>query len=197
LSSIQRRLTETLTALDRQLRRRPDDTVLAAQRTATSDQLTEISTRLQALETGTAGTIGKVELRETLPQARQPSQPKTGRNLAAGALVGLGAGIALAWWLNGRAESRVEDSEEISRLLMLPLLARRPAPTGRRRRGARPRPVMLDDPETVEAEAFRFLRNSFSGAIRHSGASVVMVTSATEQEGKSMVGVNLALALAR
>jgi len=197
LTAAQRRLSENLADVQRAQKARPGDVVLAAQRRAIQDQLTGVSTRLQAVETGTGATTGRVQLRETLRPSRQPVQPKTARNVAAGALVGLGLAIALAWWLNGRTESRVQDSEEVSRLLMLPLLARLPVPAARRRRGGVPRPVMLDDPETVEAEAFRFLRNSFSAAVRHTDARVVMVTSATEQEGKSIVTVNLALALAR
>jgi succinoglycan biosynthesis transport protein ExoP len=195
LNSRWNRLRHSVVRAHQQLRANPGDPVLRAERDALTAQLGQLAIRRQQLTVGDDQTAGGVQLRETLPAAGRPAQPGTERNVAAGALLGLFAASGLAWWLNGRSETRVQASGEAERLLGLPLLARLPVPT--RKRGARARPVMLDDPETVEAEAFRFLRTSFAAAARQSNARVIMVTSATEQEGKSIVAANLALALAR
>ena len=190
------RLNDNLDQLDARIRTSPRDTSLVDERTALVDQIRGLTTlRAQLQVSGQDPTAGGVALREPLPPPGSPSQPKTTRNVAAGALLGLLAGFGLAWWLGGRSETQVTTSTEVERALGLPLLARLPIPP--RKGGERVRPVMLDDPETVEAEAFRFLRTSFLAAARSADAQVVMVTSATEQEGKSMVAANLALALAR
>jgi Mrp family chromosome partitioning ATPase/capsular polysaccharide biosynthesis protein len=128
------------------------------------------------------------------PDSASQVAPRTFLNLAAGILLGAVLGVGLAV-LRETLDTRVRSSEEISRTLGIPLLARLPTSSVRRKRGAKL--VMLDDSETVEAETFRFLRTNFSVANLTHGAKTVMITSAIEQEGKSTVTANLALALAR
>ena len=183
-----------LNSIETRLVKRPDDVGLRASESSLLTQLSDISREQTALETGTDSSLGGIKLRETLPAAEKPAQPKPARNMAAGLLAGLLAGVGLAWWRNGRSETRVTNVDEISTLLGLPILARLPIPSRRRSRG---QPVMLEGSETVEAEAFRFLRTSFTNAARQHEAQVVMITSGTEQEGKSVITANLALALAR
>jgi Mrp family chromosome partitioning ATPase/capsular polysaccharide biosynthesis protein len=187
-------LQAQLDKIEGRLKTRPDDLGLRASESAMLGELADLSRERAALETGGDSSRGGVRLREALPAPEQPAQPSTLRNLAAGLLSGLLIGVGLAWWFNGRSETRVTEVDEISSLLGLPILARLPIPSRRRSRG---QPVMLEGSETVEAEAFRFLRTSFVTSTRQHEAKVVMVTSATEQEGKSVVTANLALALAR
>lgn len=133
---------------------------------------------------------------QVVSQATGASQvsPNPTLNAAIGLVLGILLGVGLAV-LRETLDTRVRSTDEIGRVLRLPLLARLPSAAIKRKRGAKL--VMLDDPETVEAEAFRFLRTNFSVANLTHGAKVVMVTSAIEQEGKSTVAANLALALAR
>jgi len=187
-------LQAQLDKVESRLKTRPDDLGLRASESALLSELADLSKERAALETGGDSSLGGIRLREPLPAPEEPAQPSTLRNLAAGLLSGLLIGVSLAWWLNGRSETRVTEVDEISSLLGLPILARLPIPSRRRSRG---QPVMLEGSETVEAEAFRFLRTSFVTSTRQHEAKVVMVTSATEQEGKSVVTANLALALAR
>jgi non-specific protein-tyrosine kinase len=56
---------------------------------------------------------------------------------------------------------------------------------------------MLSDPSSVQSEAFRMLRTNVEFASLGKEAKVIMVTSATEQEGKSTTIANLAVAIAR
>jgi len=60
------------------------------------------------------------------------------------------------------------------------------------------RPVMLRDPRSVVADAYRGLRVRFLHSIKDAGCGkkVIAVTSASPQEGKTSVAVNLAVALA-
>jgi succinoglycan biosynthesis transport protein ExoP len=186
-------LSRQLAAATATLTANPADREAQTRVTTLQSRLDQIVAQQGALNDGQAN--GGVYNRDPLPAATSPAQPETARNMLAGALLGLLIGMGLAWWLNGRSETRITETDEAARLLGLPILARVPVPARQQR--DRLRPVMLDDPETVEAEAFRFLRNSFTAAARRQGAKVVMVTSGTEQEGKSIIAANLALALAR
>ena len=120
--------------------------------------------------------------------------PRTKRNVALGVVLGLmlAAGLVFLW---EALDTRVRATDEIDRLLGLPLVARIPAP---------PRPlqrsntlVMTAEPHSVEAEAYRILRTNFDFFNLQREARVVMVTSAVSQEGKSTTIANLAVALAR
>jgi succinoglycan biosynthesis transport protein ExoP len=121
-------------------------------------------------------------------------QPRPMRSALLAAGLGLVLGIGLAF-LAESLDTKVRTTEEIETRLGRPILARLPI---RSRRGRRKRePVMIADPASTEAEAYRMLRASFEFAHFDSGARSVMVTSAVEDEGKSMTASNLAVALAR
>src|SRR5205085_2685983 len=91
--------------------------------------------------------------------------------------------------------TRVRSTEEIGERLHLPLLARLPEPPKSVR--AENRLVMLNDPSSVQAEAFRMLRTNLEFVNLERGAQTVMVTSAVAGEGKSTTVANLGVALAR
>jgi succinoglycan biosynthesis transport protein ExoP len=123
------------------------------------------------------------------------TQPKTLRNGAIGLVLGLVLGLGLAFLLEA-LETRARTAEEVSaRLGGLPLLGRVPEPPKRLRRAGKL--VMLEEPASVQAEAFRMLRAKLDFVTLDRDVRMIMVTSALQQEGKSTTVANLAIALAR
>jgi Mrp family chromosome partitioning ATPase len=195
-------IERSLMNVDQQLRR--------LQRSATSAERTGragLST-LTAYGAQYSSLINQQQTLESM-QALQPSvasvlreangaaltQPKTIRNAVLGLIFGLVLGLGLAF-LREALETRVRTTEELSaRLGGLPLLARLPRPPKRLRKSHRL--VMLEDPASAQAEAFRMLRANLDFMTLERDARTIIVTSALEQEGKSTTVANLAVAFAR
>jgi polysaccharide biosynthesis transport protein len=92
-------------------------------------------------------------------------------------------------------DTRVRHSDDVSARLGLPLLTRIPIPPRSLRKASSL--GMLDDESGIQTEAYRKLRINLDFANLSIKARTIMVTSATEQEGKSTTVANLAVALAR
>lgn len=124
----------------------------------------------------------------------QKVRPRPLLNGLIAGLLGLGVGLGLAFLVEA-VDTRVRSGEELVERLGLPLLGRIPEPPRRLR--TKGELVMLREPESVEAEAFRMLRTSVDFANLDSDAKVIMVTSAISGEGKSTTVANLAVSYAR
>ena len=121
-------------------------------------------------------------------------QPRPVRNGLLGFFLGLIAGLALAF-LREALDTRVRGAEEIGDRLGLPMLARLPEPPARLRNENKL--SMLEEPDSLQAEAFRVLRTNLDFVNLERRAQIIMVTSALEAEGKSTTVGNLAVAYAR
>jgi tyrosine-protein kinase len=121
-------------------------------------------------------------------------RPATTRNLAMGFGIGLVIGLVLVS-LAEALDTRVRHSDDVSARLGLPLLTRIPIPPRSLRKASSL--GMLSDESGVQTEAYRKLRINLDFANLSIKARTIMVTSATEQEGKSTTVANLAVALAR
>jgi polysaccharide biosynthesis transport protein len=150
------------------------------------DKMTQLRT-LGALKSANASVVRDAG-------AAVQTAPRTKRNVVLGVLLGLFLGVGLAF-LREALDTRVRSAEAIGERLELPLLARLPTPSKRLR--TENRLTMLAEPSGVQAEAFRMLRTNLEFASLGKTAKIVMITSATEQEGKSTTIANLAVALAR
>jgi capsular exopolysaccharide synthesis family protein len=119
--------------------------------------------------------------------------PRTKRDVLLGAALGvlLAIGVAL---LREAIDTRVRRGREISEALGLPVLGRLPKPS-RRARGCSG-PVVLQAPDTADAEAVRMVRAGFLLATRDGASRSILVGSALAGEGKTTTTANLAAALA-
>jgi capsular polysaccharide biosynthesis protein len=99
----QRQLEDQVAALERLLQDEPNNQRLLANRNAKLDQLKELAKGIEAVQGDAARAARRAEaFQETAAIPDEPAQPKPVRNAAIGALLGLIAAAALAWWLNGR-----------------------------------------------------------------------------------------------
>lgn len=121
-------------------------------------------------------------------------QPTTTRNIAAGLIVGLMLGLGLAF-LREAMDGRIRSAEDVTDELGLPILARIPEPP-RKLRSQEELALLVDD-GGVHSEAYRKLRVGFDLANLGTNATLVMVTSSVDQEGKTTTIANLAVALAQ
>src|SRR5581483_10182950 len=118
----------------------------------------------------------------TVVQAAQTSvkvSPKPTRNGILGLFLGLVLGIGLAF-LRETLDTRVRSAQEIADRLDLSLLGRVPEPPKHLR--AADELVMLEEPSSVHAEAFRVLRTNLEFAALGREVHSVIITSAVEQE---------------
>ena len=127
------------------------------------------------------------------PTHAKLEQPKTARNTAVGLAVGIALGLLLALLIDA-LETRVRSAAEASELLGLPLLAALPPPPKAFLNSDNL--LMVEAPQTREAEAYRMLRANLAFSDVEHRAHTIMVCSALAEEGKSTTASNLAVAFA-
>jgi capsular exopolysaccharide synthesis family protein len=142
---------------------------------------------LENLQTSNSRLIRQAENAEKI-------KPQPRHNGTLGLLGGIVLGVCLAF-IAEALDKRVRTAEEIEAALRLPLLARIPEPSRDRRRADEL--VMLTQPSSAEAEAFRVLRTNLQFLNADAHAKVIMVTSSVSREGKSTTVASLAIAMAR
>jgi Mrp family chromosome partitioning ATPase/capsular polysaccharide biosynthesis protein len=120
-------------------------------------------------------------------------QPQPARDAVLGGLAGLVLGIALALVLNG-LDTRVRSAEDAREYLGFPLVGHTPRlPRRFRKTGV----IMLAEPESARADAYRRLHSSLEYASTAARPRALLVTSALAGEGKSTLVANLAVAAAQ
>jgi Mrp family chromosome partitioning ATPase len=116
------------------------------------------------------------------------------RNTLLALAFGVLLGVALAF-VREALDSRIRTAEDLSELLALPLLGRVP---GKQSAGAATnRLVMIDQPQSPNAESFRILRTNVDFANRPFSARTIMITSALQDDGRTAILANLGTAFAR
>ena len=109
-----------------------------------------------------------------------PVRPKPMLYAVAALLIGLAAGVGLAF-LRERLDARVHSAEDIARLVDAPILATIPRRTG------------PDD--AAFTESFRMLRSTLRFSDQHARSRRIVITSWSEAEGKTTVSHELALVI--
>ena len=121
-------------------------------------------------------------------------KPNTKLNLALGLVLGLFLGTVVAFLLEF-LDDRVKTTDELERLLGLPLLGMTPSVKG-------DDPIVhalmtMEQPASAVAESFRSLRTNLLFASKEGTPKILTLTSAMPSEGKSSSCMNLATAFAQ
>jgi len=137
-----------------------------------------------------------------------PIAPNVRRSMVLGVLLGLGLGLGLAFLLES-LDNTVHNLEEIGAISALPALATiplQPSKNGLSRKLLRatadeksgsPTLVTYSRPRSEVSEAYRSLRTSILLSAFGAPPKVILVTSASPQEGKTTISANSALVLAQ
>lgn len=155
---------------------------------------TELVTEVRELETpedGGSPSAG-VKIFQEADASSAAVTPKTKRNLALGAAVGLLLGIALAV-LRDRLDNTIKGRREIEAISGKALVGTIPFDKERK---THPAVDFQDLAQSASAEAFRELRTNLQFLEVDHPPRVIVVTSAIPSEGKTTTAVNLAVALA-
>ena len=120
-------------------------------------------------------------------------RPKPTKYALLGVGLGLVLGIGLAL-LRDAFDTRLRTADQIGEVLRLPLLGRVPPPSRQLQRDRRL--VMIAEPTSRGADAYRRLRMNLEFAAVGKPSQVIMFTSGLAKEGKSTTLGNLAIAAA-
>ncbi len=136
---------------------------------------------------------GDVIKQATYPSS--PSSPKVVLNASFGLLVGLILGIGVGS-VRERLDDRIRVPGDLEMLTEVPVLAVIPRMP---RMSKRDRHVFVaaEQPKSAAAESYRTLRTSLMFRAGQEGGSIILVTSASNGEGKTTITANLAFALAQ
>jgi capsular exopolysaccharide synthesis family protein len=212
LDNLRTRIAEVrqpLDAIDAQVAAAPADSVqrteLEDQRQAVLAQVLPQLAPLESRESSFRGQLAQLEISQDLTRSGgievltpaeapvSPVSPNKAANLVVGGLIGLLAGIGLAFAFE-HADDSVGSKEDAERITDLPTLGVIPKVANG---SASIAMASLDDPTSPTAEAYRALRTSVKFLRLEASMKTVLVTSTAASEGKTVTAVNLATVLAQ
>lgn len=157
---------------------------------------TEVENVVQSLKTELSGQLQGNNVRIVDP-AKLPEKPVKPRKLLA-ILFGLIGGVSLGVFaavLVELLDQTVRTQDDLERKIGLPFLG--VIPLSRHKRNAKAYEHMISPEVSLTSEAFRNVRTMVDFAESVDGENAIIVTSSVQEEGKSFVATNLAVALAQ
>jgi capsular exopolysaccharide synthesis family protein len=156
----------------------------------------EVDNIVQSLKTELSGQLQGNNVRiidpPKLPQ--RPVRPRKGLALVFGLLGGVILGVFAALIIE-MLDQTVRTHDDIERKLGLPFLGL--IPYTRHKKDAKVFAQLLNAEVSLISEAFRNLRTMVGYAKVSEGEPVILITSTVQEEGKSFVAANLAVALSQ
>lgn len=146
------------------------------------------------MRTGNIRIIDKAEV------PSDPVKPRKKLNLLMAVMLGLFAGIGLAFFFE-YLDNTIKIPEDVKRHLKIPYLG--PVPLfevngqGQPRDGTRPELVTVLTPKSTASESYRGIRTSILFSSAESAPQVILVSSVGPAEGKTITTANLAITMAQ
>ncbi len=160
--------------------------------------LDTLDNRIKELEVteGAGGAGGlTVSILETAKPNLSPISPKPAQTMAIGLIVGLMIGLSGAL-LQDFMDQRLRSSEEISKILDLPILGTVPHMLGKFTTPQRGQEVHLRTRSDI-AEAYRTIRTAIYFGVPEDAGKTILVTSPAPGDGKSTMASNIAIAMSQ
>ncbi len=156
----------------------------------------EVDNIVQSLKTELSGQLqgNNVRIIDPPKLPEQPVRPRKSLALVFGLLGGLILGVFTALIIE-MLDQTVRTHDDIERKLGLPFLGL--IPFSRHKKDAKVYAPLLSSEVSLVSEAFRNLRTMVGYAEAVDGEPVILITSSVQEEGKSFVAANLAVALAQ
>jgi tyrosine-protein kinase Etk/Wzc len=115
----------------------------------------------------------------------KPIKPKTALIYLLSLLVGIG--FPFIWMLAAAAlNNKVREDDDIKKIIDIPITGHIPHSLLKKKK------VVLDEPDSQVAEAFRSLRSRMQFLTKEAAAPVILITSSMPGEGKTFSAINLA-----
>jgi capsular exopolysaccharide synthesis family protein len=168
---------------------------LTTNRQSAFGRLSVLQSQFVSLDPNASIAQSSGELLQRATASSTPASPNIPRNLILALAAGLALGIGFAL-LRERLDDRVKGREELERRLGAPVVAAIPRVSGWRR-GQDPRLVVVSEPKSPVAEAYRTLATNVQYLASQRPLSMILITSAAGSEGKTTTAANLAVALAQ
>jgi capsular exopolysaccharide synthesis family protein len=168
---------------------------LTSTRQSLIGQLGALQTEYQTLTPNGAvrQSAGAVVQKAGVPKS--PATPNLPRTAVMALVAGLALGIGVAM-LRDRLDDRVKGRDELERQVGVPVVAAIPRVAGWHRESV-PQLVMVTDPKSPVAEAYRTLATNVQYLASQRQLTLILITSASGGEGKTTTAANLGVALAQ
>jgi tyrosine-protein kinase Etk/Wzc len=196
-------ITQTLGGYEAMLRKLPTAERDLAQLTRHTKVNAELYTLLlqkrEESRIAKTSTIGNINIIDPAITPVVPVKPKTARNLLFGLLVGLIAGVGLAF-LQENIDDTIKDAEGAKRELDAPILAvipHIPRVESESKDGHGISLITTQEPKSSISESFRALRTSIHFSAINREKKTILVTSTFPGEGKTTIIANLAIIMAQ
>lgn len=170
---------------------------------ATNKTYRDVKRRIEEIEISMMGGTSDdgvfVEEKADIPD--KAAKPRKKMVLAIAGFLSLLFGVGLAFFVE-YLDTSIKSKEDAEAVVRAPLLGYVPAFQNGKARGGEKDPgplelMALKNPRSPAAESFRSIRTSLSFMQGGEGCRQFVVTSALPSEGKTLVSVNIALALAQ
>ncbi len=125
-----------------------------------------------------------------------PAKPNKLLNIFLGLIVGITGGLGMAFFQE-HLDNTIKSQEDIEEFLEVPLLGTIPLMKRSSNSNIRKEIIVVSEPKSLAAEAFKTVRTGLFFASRNSDLRTMLVTSGAPSEGKTIFAVNLALTIAQ